>query len=197
MHALAPFPTASLLRDSTAYPCPPEVRHGARAPQADGTAWQEKKIKELENYLMMQTSLVVELRSTASLPAAKLVAANINGPTRTALRSDAPFATRRPLLGMIQEAHEAADETQMLGALKFAAAAAAALLVLVLLVFVSCQSGGVQTTKSNGNCPTCGSGYVAVNQRTSVARAWLQDVRFKQVTRVLNGILKSNSRGGT
>jgi hypothetical protein len=144
VHALAPFPTASLLRDSTAYPCPPEVRHGARAPQADGTAWQEKKIKELENYLMMQTSLVVELRSTASLPAAKLVAANINGPTRTALRSDTPFATRRPLLGMIQEAHEAADETQMQGALKFAAAAAAALLVLVLLAFVSCQSGGVQ-----------------------------------------------------
>ena len=130
---------------------------GPRARQGDGTACgQEKKIKELENYLMMQTSLVVELRSTASLPAAKLVAANINGPTRTPLRSDAPFATRRPLLGMIQEAHEAADETQMLSALKFAAAAAAALLVLVLLAFVSCQSGSVQTTKSSVNGPTCG-----------------------------------------
>lgn len=100
---------------------------------------QGKKIKDLEHDLMQQTSLVVELRSSAaSLPASKLVAANINGPTRTALRSD---ATRRPLLGMIQEAHEAADETETLVATKSAASFAAFATLLVLLAFVSCQSG--------------------------------------------------------
>ena len=102
---------------------------------------QGKKIKDLEHDLMQQTSLVVELRSSTSLPASELVAANINGPTRTALRSDAPFTTRRQLLGMIQEAHEAADETETLVARKLTAPFAAFATLLVLLVFVSCQSG--------------------------------------------------------
>ena len=58
----------------------------------------------------MQTQLALELRSTATLSASQLIAANVNGPTRSAPLRSTLRTHRQPTLDKIQETFEVAEQ---------------------------------------------------------------------------------------